>query len=122
MRFDFLGIDILTGGEDDDVLGATGDEYVVVLVEAAEVAGEQPAIVHDSGSCIGPVVVALHHDAAANRDFANHVAGLGILLRLVDTNFIARQWLTYGSDYVVSRSCNRGGAAGFREAVGVRGA
>ena len=44
VRFDFLGIQILAGGEDDDLFLAAGDVQAALRVEPTEVAGvSQPS-------------------------------------------------------------------------------
>ena len=71
MLFDLLGINILTGAEDNNLFLAAGDEQISVVVEISQVAGAEPAILKYCSRGLGPLVVAFHDDAAANGDLAD---------------------------------------------------
>ena len=56
---DLLGVDVLASA-DDHVLGSVDEHQVSVLVEAADVAGVQPAVDEGLGGLLGSVQVAAH--------------------------------------------------------------
>lgn len=71
LKLDFGGVDVLAVGEDDDLLGATGDVEAALVVETSEVARVEPAFVVEDGSrLLGTVVIALHHIGTLDADFA----------------------------------------------------
>ena len=70
MCLDFFRINIFSIGKNYHVLLAPGDEQIPMLVEVTEIARVQPTIFQYFGSRIGTVPVALHHNGAANQDFA----------------------------------------------------
>src|SRR5438309_11850863 len=84
MSLNLLGVNVLAGAKNDDIFLSSGDEEVTGRVETAEVAGVQPAIFKDFGSCVGAVVIALHDDATANRNLAGAVGGVGVGSRIGD--------------------------------------
>ena len=71
VSFDFFGIDILAVTEDDDFFLAPGEEQMAVRVEIAQIAGEKPSVAQHGGGRIGAVPISLHHDRAAQGDFAD---------------------------------------------------
>ena len=80
---DFLGRDVLAAS-DDEILEASGDVVVAVLVHAADVAGVEPAVRVDAlRRLLGHLVVAEHVVEATAADFAVRIdgrdlAGLGV--------------------------------------------
>ena len=62
--FQWLGRHVLATGGDDDVLFATGDRDVSVVVDRRKVSGAQPAIVEGLGGALGIVLVAEERHAA----------------------------------------------------------
>src|SRR5437764_777891 len=87
----------------------------------------QPAIFKDFGSRIWTVVVALHHYAAANRDFAR-AAAIAVRVgsrrlsncRWQDFQFDAGQWLTNRAVKGFGGHTHAGTAGSFRKAVGLQ--
>ena len=73
---DLFGIDVFAGAEDDDILGASGDEVVALGVGVGKVAGVEPAVAQHLGGGLGAVVVALHHGGAGDGDLADEVSVL----------------------------------------------
>ena len=83
VRFDLFRIDILAVAEDDDFFLAPSQKQMALRVEIAEIASEEPSVSHDRGCCIGTIPISLHHDGAADRDFADRRA-LFLRLRVDD--------------------------------------
>ena len=48
--FDFVDVDVIAAGVDDDVLGAPHDIQAALVVEAAEVAGMQPSVLQSASA------------------------------------------------------------------------
>jgi hypothetical protein len=77
---DLVGIDVLAVGVDDDVLAAPDDVEVALFVEAAEVAGVEPAIADGVRGGLFVLPVPRHHVLAAGDDLADaRVVGVGDL-------------------------------------------
>src|SRR6266481_834892 len=69
--FDGLRRDEFAGRRLDQVLLAVGDEEIVVLVQVADVAGAEPAVLaEDFARSFKIFVVALHHTRAFDQDFS----------------------------------------------------
>src|SRR5262249_41979093 len=99
--------DVLATRRDDDVLLATGDEQVAVLVDLAEVAGVQPAVDH---RLLGRVVVLVIAPEDV-RALDQYLAVLG------DLDFAARHRPADRTDLVVLDRRDRGGSRGLGHAV-----
>src|SRR5467141_589500 len=112
--FDVLGIDILPFFSDDHVFLAAGEMQVASLVEAAKVAGQEPAVDDGFRREFRFIQIARHDGLASNGDFANAV-GSGIY----DANFHPRQRLAYGVRAKWFQIVDRNGGASFRESVSV---
>src|SRR5438874_735337 len=114
MLLNFLGINVLSGAEYDYLFLSSSDEQISVRVKVSEIAGVQPALLQHSGSSIGSVVVALHHDAAANCDLADRrprfFRGRS---RIENFHFHTGKWRSNRTDNVFSRRCAGGPAGGF---------
>ena len=67
---DARGRQVVTAGIDDDVLLAVGDLDKSVLIDAADIAGMQPAVADGFGGCVGIVPIALHDQFAAHKYLA----------------------------------------------------
>src|SRR6267143_1607398 len=89
--FDVLGIDILPFFSDDHVFLAAGEMQVASLVEAAKVAGQEPAVDDGFRREFRFIQVARHDGLASNGDFANAVGG-----GIYDAHFHPRQRLAHG--------------------------
>ena len=74
--FDFLGGDHFAAAL-DEVFGATGEEEIVVFVQIAAIAGEEPIVVESSASGLAIVPVAGHEAWAAGGNFAFVIVGQG---------------------------------------------
>ncbi len=79
---------VLAAGGDDDFLLAAGDPDEAVLIEAADVAGAEPAVHERFGREVVALVVAAHHADALGEDLA--VVG--------NLDRVARQGLAHGAD------------------------
>ena len=64
------GGDVLAARGDDDLLLAAGDRQEAVLVDRAEVAGLEPAVLEGLGGGLLVVPVAVEHHAAAHQQLA----------------------------------------------------
>ena len=69
-------INILAVAEDDHFFLTASDKQVAVRVQIAEIAGVKPVIFQNGGSDVRPVPIALHHDGALDRDFADRQASV----------------------------------------------
>src|SRR4029077_7765025 len=101
MLLNFLGINVLSGAEYNYLFLSSSDEQISVRIKVSEIAGVQPAVLQHSGSGIRSVVVALHHDAAANCNLADRrprfFRGRA---RVENFHFHARKWRSNRADNV----------------------
>ena len=72
-----LGIYVLSRRTENHVLATTANEEEAIVIDSAEVAGVEPAVLESSGSCFGILVVSEHHIVALHAKFACNVAGVG---------------------------------------------
>src|SRR5712664_4497230 len=112
--FNVLGINIFSFFGDDHVFLAARELQVASLVEAAKVAGQQPAVDDGFRRKFRLIHIARHDGFASNRNFANTVGG-----RIYDAHFHPRQWLANGVRAKRFQIVDRDGSAGFRESVSV---
>src|SRR5438477_481306 len=121
MLLNFLGINVLSGAQYDYLFLSSSDEQISVRVKVSEIAGVQPAVLQHSGSNIGSVVVALHHDAAANCDLADRrprfFRGRS---RIENFHLYAGKGRTNRADNVFPWRCARGSSSSFGEAIGLK--
>src|SRR6185312_13131923 len=77
---------------DDDVLLAVDDVDVSLLIPDSHVAGVQPAARHHSGGGFRLLIITVHHQVAANHNFADrlHVARNIVHLAVHHANLAAR--------------------------------
>ena len=87
-RFDVFGINVLAFFGDDHVFLAAEELQMASGIEAAEIAGHQPAVDDGFGGEFRLVQVAGHDRFAANRNFADAVG-----VRIDDANFHAGERL-----------------------------
>src|SRR3954463_7452883 len=74
---------------DEHVLLAVDDGEVAVLVDRADVAGAQPAVLEHLGRGLDLVVVTAHHLRAADADLALDEGHLGVEDRYADRAHLA---------------------------------
>ena len=111
LRLDVGRRHVLAGRVDDDLLLAVDDLQVAVLVELADVAGVEPAVVVDRlRGLVGLVAVALHDHGRADQHLA--------VLRQLDLH--ARRGRTDGADLDLVRRVRRAGAARLGHAPQLR--
>src|SRR5690606_583339 len=80
---DLIGINVETGDQ-DHVLDTVDDADKTVLVDHRHIAGTEPALaVHDFGSCLGTLPVALHDLGPLHAEFATF-ADWQLIALLVD--------------------------------------
>src|SRR5260221_14280511 len=101
MVFDLFGVDVLARAEDDDFFLSAGNKEVAVTVEVAKIAGTQPSVMNGFGGCRWTVVVAWHHDAAGNGDFADRITDIFNGLRIEDPDLHAFERLAHRAQHVV---------------------
>ena len=70
---DLLGIDVLSVLGENHVLAAAQQEYVAVLIDGADVAGTEPAVLQYLGRGLGILVIALEDDVALDGQLAGDV-------------------------------------------------
>ena len=96
---DLNGVDVFPTG-DDNVLLTVNQEDETVFVFLRHIAGEEPTVSQNFGSCLGVVVVASHQAGAANGQFthvtARHIAAVFVH----DTGFPTVPCLTDGANLV----------------------
>src|ERR1700730_15552483 len=86
--FEFLDVDVVAAGVDDDVLGAADNIERAVVIEASEVAGPEPSFAdHFVGR--GLVAVIAGHHVGSARDYFAHAGAVGC----VELYFDARERL-----------------------------
>ncbi len=90
MCLDFLGINVFAIAKNNHIFAAPRYEEIATCVEIAEVAGMKPFIFQNFSRRVDAVVIALHHNGAANQDFAGAVLGV---FRLGNADFSTRQRL-----------------------------
>ena len=105
---DLLRVDVAAAG-DDHVLGAAGDEEVAVVVDEAEVAGVDPAVVaHHGRRRLGVLEVALHRRRAAELDAAFDARRPLFAAIVDDAQLVARDRLAAGDERQRLRIVGRG--------------
>ena len=73
-RFDFFGVDVLTGRTENHRFAASAEEDKTILVHRSEVTRPHPAIGRKSGSCSFWVLVVTDHAVVAlQQDLAGHM-------------------------------------------------
>ena len=70
VRLDLVRVDVLAGGQDDELLAPPGDVHAPFRIEESEISGVQPTLAHGRGVHVVSVVVTRHHDRPADQDLA----------------------------------------------------
>ena len=96
----------LPDAEHDHFFLAPGDRDAAAVVDAAEIAGVEPAVLDHVGGGIGTVVIALHDDRPTNHDLA-----------VDDLDVHSWKRTTDGIDVRVAGRADCRGGAGFGEPV-----
>ena len=118
VRFDLFRVDVLPGRQDDDLLLAARDDKPAPAVEVAEIAGVEPAAGESHGVDVGPVVVARHHDRAANQDLAVLILAVVGSARVgCDADLHAVERRAHGVHVRIADARGRGGPGAFGQAV-----
>src|SRR5690349_13690148 len=100
MRLDLLGINVLAIAKNDHISAASSYKEIAARVKIAEVASVKPSILQNFGCRVETVVIALHHDGAANQNFTGAVFAV---LRIGNADFSTRQRLAHRTEQVLSR-------------------
>ena len=107
---DLLRVDVAAAG-DDDVLGAAGDEEIAVVVDEAEIAGVDPAVLAQHGRRrVGVLEVALHRRRAAELDAALDADGRRSPRVVDDAQLVPRDRPAAGDERQRLRIVGRGAA------------
>ena len=89
---DLLRIDVFSVLRHDDIFASAGDIDKAVLVHIANVAGVEPAVLHDRG-CRRRILVIAQHD----RFTANQQLALALFIRIFDLNLVTVNSLAGGA-------------------------
>ena len=119
VRLDLFGIHIFSVGEHNHFLAPPGDEKIAAGIEIAEVAGVEPAVAKHLRRGLRAIPVSLHHDGAANRNFARWRRAVLHRFRVHNSCFDTGQRWSDRAKYNFPRGIEECAAAGFRKAVGV---
>ena len=110
-----LGVNILTVGEDDEVLLTAGNVDLTVLAELTVVAGLEVSVLgYSVSSCLLVLVVAEHYVATLNPDLT-----LAVFVRLVDLDLVYVTSGTYATGDNVVRMVARDDGCALGNAVAV---
>ena len=117
--FDFGGYDVFAAA-DDEVATPLEDPEVTVVVEAAQVAGVQPAIAQSAGRFLRLIVVAAHDGGAAHEDLAHGAGRQRLAIVAGNAHVGEEEGAAAGSRLAPGLLRRRGGdlGGGFGEAVG----
>ena len=115
--FDFFGINVLTVGENDEILFTSGNIENIVFVKLTVVTGFEVTVLSDRILGCGFILkVTQHYVGTCYPNFA-----LAILVGLVDLNGVNIQNVTYTAAYGVSTAVNRNNGSALGNAVAVEG-
>ena len=117
VRLDLFGIDILSVGEHDDFLAPSSDKEIAAGIEITEIARVEPAVAQHFGRRLGPLPISLHHDRAANGNFAYGLGAIFGGFRIDDFAFNAGEWRPDRPKYDVAGRIKKRAAGGFCEAI-----
>ncbi len=111
-RFDFVGINILAGGKDDDVLLPSRDGQVAVLVQEAQVAGVKPSVPDGLIRRGLILVIPLEDHGTGDEDLSDPV-GIGG----ADAYLSSRSGLPHGAHFDAVKGIGRHRSGRFREPI-----
>ena len=110
--FNFLRIDIFAVLRYDNIFASAGDVDEAVLVHKADVAGVEPAVLHDRSRRFRVLIVAQHDRLAADEQLA-----LTFFIRILDLDFITANRLTGRTYTRIKVRCQRRDRRGLRQPV-----
>src|SRR5579859_6681945 len=117
VRFNLLGINILSRAKDDDLLLAAGNEKIATLILVAEIAAQEPAIADRVSRGVRTIVIALHHDLAADGNLTHRVRHALRRLRVDDLHLNALERLADRAHHIRLRRRDRSPACDLGEPV-----